>query len=319
MALYALDWDSQGRAEQIQIVNANNPSNVLSTQSIASFTGGTYLVWNISGDVQINVTLTGGLNAVISGVFFASNNPTAPPLITSTNSTAFTVGTPGTFTVTASGFPTPTLSEAGTLPSGVAFNAGVLSGTPGAGTNGSYPLVFTATNSAGTNTQNFTLTVNQASVAAATFIGSDTTTQGNWQGKYGANGYFVANTIYQSLPGYVEAFASNGTRYTWISGTTDPRALAIPGGSGGVASCWYNGSTFSFSVNITDGNTRQINALYALDWDSGGRAEQIQIVSANNPSNVLSTQSIVSFTGGTYLVWNISGNVQINVTLTKAV
>jgi hypothetical protein len=43
---------------------------VLSTQTVSSFHGGIYLVWTISGDVQINVTLTGGANAVISGVFF---------------------------------------------------------------------------------------------------------------------------------------------------------------------------------------------------------------------------------------------------------
>jgi PKD repeat protein len=38
----------------------------------------------------------------------------------------------------------------------------VLTGTPALGSGGTYPLVFTATNSAGTNTQNFTLTVNQS-------------------------------------------------------------------------------------------------------------------------------------------------------------
>ena len=37
------------------------------------------------------------------------------------DSTTFTVGTAGTFTVTATGFPTPTLSETGALPSGVTF------------------------------------------------------------------------------------------------------------------------------------------------------------------------------------------------------
>src|SRR5207302_838656 len=87
------------------------------------------------------------------------------PTITSANSTAFTVGTAGTFTVTASGTPTPSISETGTLPGGVSFNTttGVLSGTPAAGTSGTYPLTFTASNGVGSNaTQSFTLTVNQA-------------------------------------------------------------------------------------------------------------------------------------------------------------
>jgi hypothetical protein len=31
---------------------------------------GIYLIWNITGHVKINITLTGGPNAVISGAFF---------------------------------------------------------------------------------------------------------------------------------------------------------------------------------------------------------------------------------------------------------
>ena len=86
------------------------------------------------------------------------------PAITSAASTTFTVGTAGIFTVTTSGFPTPTLSESSsdTLPSGVTFNAatGVLSGTPAAGTGGTYSLHFTAVNTVGSSpTQTFTLTV----------------------------------------------------------------------------------------------------------------------------------------------------------------
>src|SRR6202030_3550891 len=66
----------------------------------------------------------------------SNNNPRAPvnaiqiiptsqpvaPTITSANSAAFSMGTAGSFTVTATGFPTPTLSETGTLPAGVTFN-----------------------------------------------------------------------------------------------------------------------------------------------------------------------------------------------------
>jgi hypothetical protein len=89
----------------------------------------------------------------------------AAPAITSANNAAFTVGTAGSFTVTATGFPTPTLSESGALPSGVSFNAstGVLSGTPSTGSGGVYTVSFTAANGIGTNaSQSFTLTVNEA-------------------------------------------------------------------------------------------------------------------------------------------------------------
>jgi hypothetical protein len=88
------------------------------------------------------------------------------PVFTSPNSTTFTVGIAGSFTVTAVGPPAPSLSESGALPSGVTFNTatGVLSGTPAAGTGKAYAITFTATNTAGSTTQAFTLTVDQPPV-----------------------------------------------------------------------------------------------------------------------------------------------------------
>jgi hypothetical protein len=38
---------------------------------VFSFNGGVYLVWNVSGHITIRVTSTAGLNAVVSGLFFA--------------------------------------------------------------------------------------------------------------------------------------------------------------------------------------------------------------------------------------------------------
>ena len=73
--------------------------------------------------------------------------------------------------VTATGSPTPSLSETGTLPSGVTFTEtapATLSGTPGAGTAGTYPLTFTAHNGVGIDAiQKFTLTVNKDGSTAA--------------------------------------------------------------------------------------------------------------------------------------------------------
>jgi hypothetical protein len=85
------------------------------------------------------------------------------PAITSANSTTFTMGTTGTFMMTATGTPAPTRGEMGTLPAGVTFNAatGMLSGMPTA--SGTFPITFTATNGVNPNaSQNFMLTVNTA-------------------------------------------------------------------------------------------------------------------------------------------------------------
>jgi hypothetical protein len=95
---------------------------------------------------------------------FALTVPVAPA-ITSASATTFTAGTPGTFTVSTTGFPTPSLSETGSLPTGVTFvdnanGTATLSGTPGSGTGGTYPITITAHNGTSPDAvQDFTLTV----------------------------------------------------------------------------------------------------------------------------------------------------------------
>jgi hypothetical protein len=94
------------------------------------------------------------------------------PTFTSTSAASFTVGTAESFTVTTSGFPTvSTLTESGKLPGGVTFvnnqnGTATLSGTPNAGTAGTYHLTFTASNGVASDaTQSFTLTVTAAGTA----------------------------------------------------------------------------------------------------------------------------------------------------------
>ncbi len=91
----------------------------------------------------------------------------AVPAFTSGNSAVFTAGQFGTFTVTATDFPTPTLTPSGALPSGVTFKdngdgTATLAGTPTAGTQGTYHFTITASNAAGNDPQSFTLTINPA-------------------------------------------------------------------------------------------------------------------------------------------------------------
>ncbi len=82
------------------------------------------------------------------------------PAFTSDDATTFRHGVFGSFIVTASGSPQPSLKVSGSLPSGVSFNrtSGVLSGTPKK--SGTYRLTFTASNGTRPNaTQSFTLIV----------------------------------------------------------------------------------------------------------------------------------------------------------------
>jgi len=90
---------------------------------------------------------------------------TAAPAITSAAAATFRAGQAGTFAVTATGAPLPTLAETGALPAGVTFvdngnGSATLAGTPGPGTAGTYPVTITASNGIAPDaTQNFVLTV----------------------------------------------------------------------------------------------------------------------------------------------------------------
>src|SRR5262249_14680010 len=78
--------------------------------------------------------------------------------------------------------------------------------------------------------------------AVATFVRTDTTTQGTWIGTYGAQGYDIINSS-ASLPSYATVTPSGQSSYTWAASTTDVRALQVPGGNR-IAACWYSGSSF---------------------------------------------------------------------------
>jgi prepilin-type N-terminal cleavage/methylation domain-containing protein len=86
--------------------------------------------------------------------------PDRAPGFTSDDGTTFRHGVFGSFTVTASGSPQPSLKVSGSLPPGVSFDrtTGVLSGTPKK--SGLYRLTFSASNGTRPNaTQSFTLIV----------------------------------------------------------------------------------------------------------------------------------------------------------------
>ena len=134
-----------------------------------------------------------------------------PPPFTSPNAATFTLGLPGSFTVTTS-VPSPVLSiAAGTLPAGLTFTpaTGVLTGTPAA--VGLYPLTFRI--SVGTEpfaNQAFTLFV-QIALNVISFSGP-------------------ANQSFSSTPILLTAAATSGLPVSFsISGT--PTICAISGSS----------------------------------------------------------------------------------------
>jgi hypothetical protein len=132
--------------------------------------------FTVAANTGYSISSVGGTcGGTLGGNMYTTNAVTAnctvilnigqAPAINSVNHATFQTGMSGSFPVTATGIPAVTsFTETGKLPSGVTLNmsSGVLSGTPAAGTGGTYPITITASNGVPPNaTQSFTLTVNQ--------------------------------------------------------------------------------------------------------------------------------------------------------------
>ena len=181
-------------AEQAAWQPIANTTNATGGQVTASETNGTVTVTNNGAEVQVPVTVPAGttVNGSAFGTAYGGQlsdwvdlgtgatetlTENVPAAFTSVASATATVGAPFSFTVAATGEPTPSLGETGTLPAGITFTdngngTATLSGTATSGTGGSYPLVLTANNSGGAVTQSFTLDVDEA----PTITSSDTAT-----------------------------------------------------------------------------------------------------------------------------------------------
>jgi Bacterial Ig-like domain (group 3)/Bacterial Ig-like domain (group 1)/Putative Ig domain/Domain of unknown function (DUF4214)/Invasin, domain 3 len=176
---------------------------------------------------------------------------TAPPLFTSPANTDLTAGTPGSVTVTATGAPAATLSEGGTLPVGVTFDAasGVLSGTPAAGSGGTYSISFTASNGVPPDaTQSFTLTVFQA--PAVTSAGSASFSAG------GSGTFTVTATGYPGPTLGESGALPAGVSFDPVTGILSGTPAAHTGGAHAVSFTASNGvapdATQAFTLGVDE-------------------------------------------------------------------
>jgi hypothetical protein len=139
--------------------------------------------WLPASGSNRSILLTAGSNDYYANVTANANNDNvatltlavpAAPSITTASLPGGTVGTPYSQTVTADGYPTPTLSISGTLPTGLSFNTstGLISGTPTSTSGSPFTINITATNSQGSDSESFTITIAKGAKAAPTGLTS---------------------------------------------------------------------------------------------------------------------------------------------------
>ncbi len=159
-----------GTAGNFQMTASGFPDSIFSTVSAlptgvtldsTGLLSGTPAI-GTAGVYVLQVVATNGIQPDATQSFTLTVNES--PSFTSAAATTFTVGSAGSFQVTVHGYPTPTVSLSGSLPSGVTFDptTNALGGTPAVGTGGTYAVTLTATNGVDPDaTQSFTLTVDE--------------------------------------------------------------------------------------------------------------------------------------------------------------
>jgi hypothetical protein len=272
-------------------LSSDTPSVASVPSSVSFSTGNTsknFTVTTYSVATTTQVTITASYHGASIQTILTVNP--AAPAITSADHVTFTAGAAGTFTVTATGTPTPTLSESGALPTGVTFNAttGVLSGTPAAGTGGTYALTFTASNGVGSPAnQNFTLTVNEPpQITSANNLTLTVGTAGSIT--VTATGYPAAITFSETgtLPNGVTLNATTGV----LGGTP----AASTGGSYPITITAQNGVTpnatqsFTLTVNQAPAITSANNATFRM-----GTAGSFTVTATGYPAPTFSEAGLL--------------------------
>jgi len=203
------------------------------------------------------------------------------PTITSANAAHFALGTPGSFTVTTTGYPTAAVGAAGALPSGLTFHdngngSATISGTPGAATGGSYPLSLSATNGYAPNASQ-TLTVSVGQAPAFTSAASTTFVVGSPDSfAVTTSGSPTVSTITESgtLPAGI-TLVDNGNGTATLSGTAT--------GSGG---------TYPISLTASNGISPNASQNFSI------QVNQAATITLNPMDQTVTPGTAVSFTAG---------------------
>jgi hypothetical protein len=146
----------------------------------------------------------------------------------------------------------------------------------------------------------------------AQFVKTDSTTRGNWNGVYGGEGYSIAG-VTATLPSYA-SFATAAPQWVWASTSTNPSALVVPATSSRIAACWYSSTQVGFDLSLNDSQTHRVS-VYFLDATSSGRQERVDVVDRATGA-VLDSRTVSNFATGTYMTWDLGGDVSIRLTPT---
>jgi hypothetical protein len=147
--------------------------------------------------------------------------------------------------------------------------------------------------------------------ASAQFKSADTATRGNWRGVYGRNGYWMVGA-----PAWLPTYASLKTsapQWIWQQQSASPYALQLPGSSTDrIFACWYSSTRVDLDFTVND-TVPHFVSIYFVDPSNSGRQQRIELIDRNTGS-ILDSRTLINFSSGVYLRWQLSGNVSVRLT-----
>ena len=164
----------------------------------------------------------------------------------------------------------------------------------------------------------------------AQFVSDDNFTKGNWEGKYGNDGFVLCNYYgngkdEKQLPSYISSidffrvFPRNEKHVpdntVWEMGTLDIRALSRGNGDNEIrnATSYSNSGTTMTTTIQVDGTKNYQVALYFVDWNNEGLKQAVEMFDAETLNMIAPVKMVDNFNGGKYLIYTYNKSVKFRI------
>lgn len=142
----------------------------------------------------------------------------------------------------------------------------------------------------------------------AQFVGADDTTQGDWMGKYGVDGYYIVGKQ-PNLPIFADvSWDPNSNVVVWADGSNDVRGLAYTADSTILAARTADAAQHPWWFTVDVGAEESEVYIYFLDGDNTGRQFILNVVDAAT-GDKYDIQTVQDFGDGKWLGWKLRGEV----------
>jgi len=313
VALYFFDDSIYPQA--VNVADADT-GHLLDSRTVTNGLGGRHLVWSMQGHVSVRVSNpASGSQTRVNALFLDpfTNPPPQVSLIRPVDGLA--AATPAKILLEATASAAEGIrsvefwSGRGRLGEALLPPFQWLWEHPEAGEHRLFARAVSAAGAAG-DSREAAVRVDFVSAPKVRFVHADLDTKGLWQGAYGTEGYWLpSNQTYSNLPPFVSVVCTQA----WVDYgyTGEPRALSRPGEITRILSFWRDDQDWRFTLRFSDGRAHRLSLYnYAPGWTNPITVSLLAV----DTGTVLDAREISGQDTGTYLTWDIRGEVAVQIT-----